>query len=285
MGRFKRRVMFIVAAVAILILSFVFSGCVKSYGNDRSWVTYCLLTETEEEYVYDVSAFTSVNQTLNINKQTGEASIVKGEIKNTGDYTEPEQQILKGNDFPTPHGEFKCRDGYEQLPELLTETYEKDDVKYIQYYAVEYGEEVYGFCNLYSNCAGYFAGGGQIANEYLIAGIYFKYDAKSGQLTEISKFNKCNIVACNTQSVVYLYKNKKYYSYTMGDESDRYICADEAYDSGMTHYSYVYVFFNEKHCIIFMHRGYSNWKKDYDKIVMCDYSGEVIGEFTFNNLY
>ncbi|MDE6691049.1 MAG: hypothetical protein K2K04_03680 [Clostridia bacterium] len=283
MGKLMRRCLITVFIALVLTLAFGFAGCVRSYGNDRSRAAYCAPVETEEEYVYDVSQFTYVNQTLNINKQTGEARAVVGEVKSEGDYTVSEKQILIGNDFPGQHGRTDCKEGYEQLPVILTETYEKSDVKYIQYYAVEYEEEVYGFCNLYSNCAGYLAGGGQIANEYIIAGIYFKYDAESGELTEISKLNKCNIVACNTQRVVYL-KNKNYYSFAAG-EKEKYICADEAYDKGFTHYSFVNVFFNEEHCIIIMHHRGMNWKNDYVKIVMCDYSGEVIGKFTINNIY
>lgn len=283
MGKLMRCCLITVFTALVLTLAFAFAGCVRMYGNDRSEAAYCAPVVTEEEYVYDVSQFTYVNQTLNINKQTGEARAVVGEVKGEGDYTVPEKQVVRGNDFPGHRGGVDCKDGYERLSEVLTESYKKGDVKYIQYYAVEYEEGVYGFCNTYSNCAGYLAGGGQIANEYIIAGVYFKYDAESGGITEISKFNKCNIVACNTQRVVYL-KNKNYYSFAAG-EKEKYICADEAYDKGFTHYSYVNVFFNEEHCIIIMHRRYSNWKKDYVKIVLCDYSGEVIGKFTLNNIY
>ena len=284
MSKGKPHFLCLAAVITAVIFSLCFSGCVRLYGNGRANTVFAEPYETEQEYVYDISAFTYVKQTLNIDRQTGEASVVQGEVKQDGDYTPPEKQVLRGNDFPGPRGFCECKEGYEELPELLIAKYKKDNVKFIQYYAVEYGDEVYGFCNLYSNCAGYLFAGGQIAVEYIVAGVYFSYCSTSGELAEICKLEKCNIIACNTDGAVY-YKNKKYYSYTVGDSGDKFICKDEAYDSGFTNYSYAGFFFNADHCIIIMHRGYSNYKKDYVKIVICRYGGGIIGEFKINSVY
>ena len=104
MGKVKRHIFITLFTALVLSLAFVFAGCVRAYGNDRSKSAYCDPVETEEEYVYDVSQFTYVNQTLNINKQTGEARVVSGEVKGEGEHTGPEKQGLSGNDFPGHRG-------------------------------------------------------------------------------------------------------------------------------------------------------------------------------------
>lgn len=222
-------------SVILLICLFLLPSCM--YGNSRADVSYCAPQETDAELRYPVDAGLQ-NYYLSIDKTSGEVKLNKTQNESVS----PEREglvypvVLDGNDFPrygTKHAE-----GYENLAEMLTARYKKDGVKYLQYYAVEYdggNKTAYGFCNLYSSAKGMLSGGGQIDVAKTVAGVYFKFNSETGEFTEIARLEKCNIVACNTQSVVY-FNNRKYYACAAGGEP-KYLCDDEAYDKGINHTS------------------------------------------------
>lgn len=279
MNKVKARVFLTALIALVLIITAGLCGCVRLHGNNRADTEYAVPEETDDEYIYNISALTYVHQTLTINKQTGEATIAANGEKVEGDYAVPECVVLKGSNFPR-YTTYSA-EGYEALPELLEERYKKDGANFIQYYAVSYGGEVYGFCNRYSKTAGILFGGGQIACEYIISGAYFRYGA-DGSFTELKSLNKCNIMAFNDEGVIY-YKNKKYYAYA--DGAEKFLCNDEAYDGGLTSYSYVNVYFNGEHCLIIMHHSKTNYKKDYIRLAVCGYDGTLINSFKLPALY
>lgn len=276
MKKFGRKLFFTACALAAVIIACL-CGCTRMYGNSRDNTDYVEPEFIDGKAVYDLSTFAAVDKVLTIDRAAGTAQLSDG---GTGEYAEPQYEcaVAWGKDAGGPRSVDRFSEGYGNLRGLLTEKYEKGKVKLIQYYAVKYGEEVYGFCNLYSKTAGYLFSAGQIAVEYLISGVYFKYDAANNSLEEIANLKDCNIVAFNSDSLIY-FKNEKYYAYTDGVET--YICDDEAVDKGSTHYSFVSIFFNADECIIVMNRGYSDYKKDYIKVVACDYSGKISGSFKF----
>ncbi len=272
MRKTVRKIM-IAASVAALLFSLLpLSGCfyqLGMYGNNRSSTVYLDSIKTDGGRLYSLCRIES-DKYLFVS-DGGEASIV-GRAEEIDTYGLNFPAVISGNDFPRYR--IKCAEGYENLAEMIKERYEKDGVNFVQISAVEYDEGVaYGFCNLFSDSVGYLAGGGNIASEKIVAGVYFKYDKENETYTETEYLDKCNIIACNKESLIY-FKNKSYYGHTNGKD-DTFVCADEAFDTGFTSYSFAEFFYNADDCMIIMFNGGGNCKKEYYKAVLTTYDGDI----------
>lgn len=259
----------IICFALCIAASVSFSGCLGCNINDRSNTAYYLPQDDGEYYVYNIKPYTYSDYVLKIDKVSGEAFLKESGTDEL--YGETSAVVLSGNDFPN-YTTFYA-EGYESLPELLTEKYESGGVKQIQYYAVEYEDSIaYGFCNMYSSAAGFLSGGGNISAGKIVGSALYSYNPLSDEFEEIRYFEKCNIVAFNTHSVIY-FKNEQYYAFNCYTGEETFICRDEAYDTGITDYSRVCFLFNEDICVILMTVGSNNYEQDYQKIVVCDYEG------------
>lgn len=275
-----KKLRYIVLSFCILTACML-SGCFGCNINNRANTAYYTPDDDGEYFVYNIKPYTYSDYALKIDKTTGEAV-----LEESGSDSLKENYYLAvawGNDFPLYSSE--CAEGYESLFDLLKEKYENGRVKQIQYYAVEYDEEnkvAYGFCNLYSSTAGFFAGGGNIDAGKIVGAAYFAYECNSNSINEICYLEKCNVVAFNTEKLIY-FRGEKYYAYDCATLTETFICKDEAYDKGITNYSHVTFLFNGDICLILMKRGYSNNKKEYEKIIVCDYGGKIILEDSWNS--
>lgn len=260
------------AAVCALCLS-AFGGCTGLNINDRSNTSYAEPSDGGDYWYYGLNLQAESGYALKIDKATGEFSLdgsglLNGEDNDTADG----RVVLYGSDFP--RREPCYAEGWERAVTALTETYEKQGVEYVQFYAVTYEEGLaHGFCNMYSSAAGFLSGGGNISADKIVGSAFFTVDGDGG-ITEIKYFEKCNVIAFNSDCVIY-WKGEKYYAFDCVSGTEKYVCDDEAYDKGITNYSHSRFVFNADLCIIIMCRRYSDSSKDYYKIVACGYDGEV----------
>ena len=250
-------------------------GCATLLGsNSRANTMYLLPTETDAAYTYDI--YTGYGYiTVTVNKASGEAAVEKSDREEEEYHTAKYPTVLCGSDAPR-NGDY-CGEGYEQLPGLIRERYETSQVRLVQYYGVEGDEKgiCRGFVNLYTRTSGYLSGGGQIDAKRIVAGVIFTFDARSGEYKQLYRLEKCNIVAFSGNRVI-LFRGRKYYVCELNSGKEKYLFDDEAYDTGITNYSHVSFFFNERHFIADMHHGASSDKNEYNKIVVTDYDGNVL---------
>ena len=266
----KRTISVVICAIMLTTLG----GCAALLGsNSRANTLYVAPVETETAYTYAIqSTYGEYNVTLD--KDSGEATIEKigGEHEY---YSMDYPTVLCGSDAPRDN-DF-CGEGYEPLPKLIAEKYENKKIKLVQYYGVEYGEEgvCRGFVNLYTRTSGYLSGGGRIDAKRIVAGVIFTFNTRSKEFTELYRLNKCNIVAYNESRAIY-FRDRKYYVRDLLSGREKYLFDDEAYDTGMTNYSHASFYFNERHFIANMHHGANAEKREYDKLILTDYDGNVL---------
>lgn len=80
------------------------------------------------------------------------------------------------------------------------------------------------------------------------------------------------------------YYQKAYYAQEINGASDAVkICKDDAYDRGLTNYSYADFYFSGDYCVMKFHRGYNNYKKDYDRYILCTMDGKTLGNIKINS--
>lgn len=293
---------FIVAAITALILIFSFTNVFLLYGNDRSQAEYRSAAEADDAFYYKTDECNAFTEFVRIDKATGDITVqqLENEFKNgygetpfepyeTENTTENDcwtaengeryyvpaaPVVLDGNTFPR-RSTYLAKD-YFALFTKLSSIHGSEGQQPIQYHATEIGGEVYGFCNVYSGCVGYFAGGGNIGVEKIIYTSFFKYDRQYNAITELLRVDGGNAVAYDGDTLFY-YKNKKYYSQNLGGEP-KFICNDEAFDSGATSYSRCRYFFDGERLVIFQQKCFMRESKDYDYITICDMNGEKVFE-------
>lgn len=264
----------VLIAGACLLSVILCAGCTGLNINNRADTAYLFPADAGDCYVYYIGSVINGYGYLNVDKASGGVALETGEEREYAGDKYP--AVAFGNDFPRYSD--NCAEGYANLPSALSEKYEGDDIRHIQYYAVEYDRgsgSAYGFCNLYYSAAGFLSGGGNISADKLAAGVFFKYDKESGEVAEICRLEKCNIVAFNKGKLVY-FKDEKYFSYDVATAAEKFICDDAAYDKGVTNYSYAKFFFDENICVIVMNTRFSNDANDFDTIVACTYGGEIL---------
>ncbi|MDE6356185.1 MAG: hypothetical protein K2L67_02975 [Clostridia bacterium] len=293
---------FIAAAVTALILIFCFTNVFMLYGNDRSMTEYRSAAETDEAYYYKTDECNAFTEFVRIDKATGKITVEQLENKFENGYgeTPPEPDdasgatendywtdengeefitpaapvVLEGNTFPRRSTSL----AKNRLPLLqnIMEQHSQNGKLPIQYHATETDGEIYGFCNVYSGCVGYFAGGGNIGVEKILYTSFFKYDPQYNAITELLRVEGGNAVAYDNDTLIY-YKNKKYYSQNLGGKP-KFICDDLAFDSGATAYSRCRYFFDNKRLVIFQQKCFMNESKDFDYIAICDMDGNKLFE-------
>lgn len=268
----KKTVTTVICAVMLISLC----GCASLFGsNSRADTCYLSPTETDAAYSY-IIPYVYGATVITANKETGAVTVEKDE--NVADYPYAEYPtVLRGSNAPR-YSDY-CGEGYEILPSLIVEKYESKGVKLVQYYGVECGEKgvCRGFINLYTRTSGYLSGGGQIDAKRIVAGIIFTYDSLSGEFAELYRLDKCNIVAFDFSHAIY-FRSRKYYVRDFSADTEKYLFEDEAYDTGMTGYSYARFYFNERHFIAAMHHGELSEKNDYDRIIVTDFDGNILAK-------
>ena len=148
----------------------------------------------------------------------------------------------------------------------------------MQAYALKADDgSAYGFCNLYSSTTGFFAGGGQCDVKKIVKSVLFAYSPETDELKILDEMDKCCVVAFNGTHYVYFYE-RDYYLQEIEKSTAIKLCADGAYDTGLTNYSYAEFCFNKEYCIFKFHRGYSNYKREYDDFLLYRMNGEKLAE-------
>lgn len=260
------------ASIAVVVLGalMLFSGCALS-GNDRSDTRYVYMNEADGKITfYDIKSVYGGDR-LVFDKDAGSLALKEA----TEEICFADPAVLDGNTFP--RYSFEAIEGYEGLTEKLLELDDRED-PYVQAYVLKADDNTaYGFCNVYTSSTGFLSGGGQIDAKKIDRGILFTYSPQTDTLTVLDEIEKGCVVAFNQTRCIYFYK-RAYYSKEIGKENAVKLCEDGAYDTGMTHYSYADFYFNEDYCIIKFHRGYSNYKREYDDFLLYSMNGEKLSQ-------
>lgn len=288
---------FAIAIIAVIVILFC-TNVFLLYGNDRSMTEYRSAAETDEAYYYKTDECNLFTEFVCIDKATGKITVQQLENEFENGYgetpSEPDDTdgtthyeewtaengkhfyeptapvVLDGNDFP--HRTVFVANNYYPLLQKITEKHNPDGKVQIQYHATRINGEVYGFCNVYSGCVGFFAGGGNIGVEKIIYTSFFRYAPQYNAITELLRIDGGNAVAYDNDTL-FFYKDKKYYLQNLGGE-ESYICDDLAFDSGFTAYSYCRFFFDDRRLVIVQKKRFSIESKDFNYIVICDMDGK-----------
>lgn len=256
---------------AILCPLVLFGGCALN-GNNRARTEYVHTYEADGKIFFcDVkSVFGGDADRLSYDPQSGALVLETGTAV---DYADP--AVLNGNTFPLYT--FEASEGYEGLTEKLTALDGRED-PLVQAYALKADDgSAYGFCNLYSSTTGFFAGGGQCDVKKIVKSVLFAYSPETDELKILDEMDKCCVVAFNGTHYVYFYE-RDYYLQEIEKSTAIKLCADGAYDTGLTNYSYAEFYFNKEYCIFKFHRGYSNYKREYDDFLLYRMNGEKLAE-------
>lgn len=259
---------------AVLGALVLFGGCAL-YGNDRSRAEYVhSYEENGKIYFYNVtSMYVDDRDCLAFDPLSGTLAFASADPAETTCFADP--AVLDGNTFP--RGMLEADEDYEGLTEKLL-ALDGRETPYVQAYALKAADgSAYGFCNVYSSPTGMLSGGGQIDVKKVEKGILFTYSPLTDQLTVLEEFERGCVVAFNQTHYVY-YFGRYYYAKEIGNADCVELCEDGAYDTGMTHYSHAEFYFNEEYCIVKFHRGYNNYKKDYDDFLLYRMNGEKLSE-------
>lgn len=294
-----KRKTFVAAALFTACATAVLPACASLYGNDRSVTTFLLPAEDEDGYYYKLDENRFLAEYLCLSKQTGEYSIVKTELNgesagdtpngagesekseaeywetDEGEYFEipPEPVVLDGSTFPRASA--RLSPDCAPLLDILTDTY-IGSAQYLSYFAAADSDgTVYGFCNAFYNATGYLSGGGNCGVEEIAFSVLFTYDIETETFDETARYEGCNVVACSATSALY-FRDNQYFICKDGEEF--YICDDQAFDTGVTHYSHAQFYFNDKTAVLRFANRQSNESKDYNVTVVCDFDGNVLFE-------
>lgn len=262
------------AALVALLALLPLGGC-KLYGNSRARTESVACYELASELRFCLRE----GQTLVYDRKSAELSL----DEKAGDFQPfAGRAVLDGNTFPRYRME--ADEEYAPLMEQLLSRARNPEEPLIQGYALE-GEAgtAYGFCNEYTSATGFLSGGGQIDVDKAYAAYYFTYDAASDELSVHDVVHRGCIVAFGKTHFIYYYQ-KAYYAQEINCASDAVkICKDDAYDRGLTNYSYADFYFSGDYCVMKFHRGYNNYKKDYDRYILCTMDGKTLGNIKINS--
>lgn len=267
------------AAMLVAVLALLPLGGCRLYGNGRARTESIEYYESKSELRFylpeGVLIYDRAASSLALD-ETGEAL-----PSDTAALRPAGRTVLEGNTFPRYRME---ADGeYEPLVRQLSSRARNPEDPLIQAYALE-GEAgtAYGFCNEYTSATGFLSGGGQIDADKAYAAYYFTYDAASDELHVHDTVRRGCIVAFSQTHFIYYYQ-KAYYAQDVEGMADAVkICNDDAYDRGITHYSYARFYFSGGYCAIRFHRGYNNSKRDYDRFILCTMDGKTLGNIKIN---
>lgn len=261
------------AAALVLLGSLIpLCGCAL-YGNDRSDARYVYSGEADGKVIfYGVESVYGGNaDRLSFDPATGVLALE--EAAEEIDFADP--AVLDGSTFP--HRSFEASEGYEGLTEKILALDGREN-PYVQAYALKAEDgSAYGFCNVYSSATGFLSGGGQIDVSKITKGVLFTYSPETDELTVLDEVKEGCVVAFNRTRCIY-YCDRFYYSKEIGGASAVRFCEDGAYDTGATNYSYAKIYFNEAYCIFKFHRGYGDYKKDYDDFLLYGMNGEKLSK-------
>lgn len=283
------------AATAVFSLS----GCIHFSGDTYRYnFRYALPAEDEDNYYYLLRENRYFAAYLQQSKQTEEFSIVKietgdgvsagatpyeeydgSQVKNTqkfegvnGEYFEipASPVVLEGSTFHL--ASTALSPDYEELYYYLVSTYvESGDANALCYLAISDSNGVaYGFCNAYG-WSGYLWGDGDCGVEYATFSVYFTYDARTDEFTEVALYDGCYIVAFSENSVIYL-RDGKYYSNCGGKES--YICGDAVLGND----SSACFRFNNDYAVLYFANYDVSDGNTCDYVAVCDFGGNILFE-------
>ncbi|MBD5636267.1 MAG: hypothetical protein HDP28_00380 [Clostridia bacterium] len=263
--RFLTSISVVIGALTLLC------GCAL-YGNDRSRTDYVYTYETDGKIIFYGVESVYGGDRLVFDKDAG--TLALEESAEEVCFADP--AVLDGKTFP--RNSFEAIEGYEGLTEKLLEFDDKKDAPCVQAYALKAEDDTaYGFCNVYTSSTGFLSGGGQVDVKKIDRSILFTYSPVTNELTVLDEIKKGCVVAFNQTRCIYFY-DRSYYSKEIGKEDAVKLCEDGAYDTGSTHYSYANFYFNGDYCIFKFHRGYNNYKKDYDNFLLFTMNGKKLAE-------
>lgn len=296
----KRFLRFFLCAVCVLTLPLFggCSGCANLFDfNDRTTTEYYPLREDDNYYYYRAP---SRFDFIRVNKVTGKTDFyddpddangfLPGEAyeyveretwtRQEGDreyrYVVPAAPVVvRGQDNGHWRDSWEVSEENYPLLEKILSTYEIKKVEYIHtIFARMQDGGTYGFVNAYAFTTGALSSGGSSSVTGIIYGVFVRYDFESGQFEELLRVKGGCILAFDEDTVLY-HKDKAYYTQNLGAEP-QYICKDYAYDDGLTSYSYAYFYFNDKHFVIFLHKGRERVERDYAYVL--DTDGNIVSK-------
>ena len=160
------------------------------------------------------------------------------------------------------------RENYPIL-ENLTKKYEINGVSFIHICILDGGDgTAYGFVNVYDHTSGALFGGGVAGVSGISYGAFINLDIATGEVQELLHVDGGCITAFDRNTVMF-FKDRKYFAQNVGGESV-FLLDDLAYDSGATHYSFSYTYFNDVHFVLYMHSDMGRGKFDYAYVFDAD---------------
>ncbi len=252
----KRRILsllFIILSIALC----GFCGCTHKVSGNYPYCTYIDFLETE-------NGFLVPNYEIDVqNKLCAHSDDVLTE-SNAVLYggTAPRYTIVTPSDYENVEPHIRALELDSSNSVVFTCGYVSDG-------------KLHGFVNVYKDTIGYLSGGGNYGVEEISHGIIFEYLPETDCFTEKQRFDGCNIVAYNADTVLY-WKNKKYHSYDLLTQNENFLIEDKAYDSGLQHQSYTDIYTNSEYTVLFMTKA--RLTKDVSYFYLYDYSAGSFSE-------
>ena len=218
-------------------------GCSFLNTNDRSLVGDLTAKQTDNGIYFYLNEW-GYCETLLYQADTRSLQLVDGEST-----VQPTRQIvLQGR--TTAHDRVEAAEGYEQLMDKVL-AFTIYGVEYPIYQTIAYkdGDEIYGFCNLYTR-SGFFTDA--LDCRGIDRGVLFTYDERTDTLTVVDELYSCLVVAFDGKHVIWT-ADKTFYAKQLGSSAVVPICTDYAYDDGPSGYSNAVIYSGQGYCVIYFH--------------------------------
>lgn len=232
----KRQAKTLLLFIILLIVTCGFCGCTHRIAGNFPYSCYIDLTETENGFLvpfYEID--------------------VKNMLCTDSDNALPQSEpALYGG--TAPRESIEPPQGYEGVEPHIVECELERDSSVIYTCGYISDGKLLGFVNVYKDTVGYLSGGGNYGVEEISHGIIFEYTPETDEFTQIKRFDGCNIVAFNDNQVLY-WKSRKYYSYDLTTDTEKFLIDDNAYDSGILHQSSTVIYTNSKYTVLLMKKA------------------------------
>lgn len=241
--------------LTLLIVTCCFCGCTHKIAGNFPYSAYIDLAETENGFLVPFYEIDVRNRLCT----------------DTGNDLSQSETVLYGGTAPLYS--IVAPQGYESVEAHITACELERSSSVVDTCGYVSDGKLFGFVNVYYDTVGYLAGGGNYGVEEISHGIIFEYIPETYEFTQIKRFDNCNIVAYNGDTVLY-WKSRKYYSYDLTGDTETFLVEDKAYDSGVLHQSSAKIYTNSKYTVLFMTKA--KFTADVSYFYLFDYSvGEL----------
>lgn len=241
----------------LLISVCCFCGCTHKIAGNFPYSGYIDLIETENGFLvpfYEIDVKNKLCTDTDNNLSESETALYGG--------TAPLYSIV-------------APQGYESIEPHITACELARSSSVVETCGYVSDGKLFGFVNVYYDTVGYLSGGGNYGIEEISHGIIFEYTPETDEFTQIKRFDGCNIVAYNDNTVLY-WKSRKYYSYDLTADRENFLIEDKAYDAGIQHQSYTVIYTNSKYTALLMTKA--EFTKNVSYFYLFDYSAGELNE-------